>query len=376
MSALSGSQISFLLGGTPPGLAPGTFVSAVEEIEVTQAATPVGRDAFRVVLGVGRVGLGAVEYDLLDTGLLDPLNRLAAVVLVGGTPFGLVDGVIFDHQFAPSEKPGDSKLVITGEDVTAMMDLDEKNQTFPNLPDGLIAMKVVGGYAQLGLVPPVVTSPGPVETILTALTTQTETDFAFLARLAARNGNAFYAEPTPVPAVSKVTWAPEIRLGLPQSALTMNFETGTTVRCVKFHLDALAPRQVSLPSSGSPVSLGGLAGSLSGMPLATSPQEARRKRMARDSAKLSSARAQARLAEGSAASPDALVAEGVLDVVRYGQPLRPRQLVGVRGIGPAHGGLYYVRQVTHRVRPRVGEYLQRFTLVREGRGTTTAVVRP
>jgi hypothetical protein len=70
------------------------------------------------------------------------------------------------------------------------------------------------------------------------------------------------------------------------------------------------------------------------------------------------------------------VAEGVLDVVRYGQPLRPRQLVGVRGIGPAHGGLYYVRQVTHRVRPRVGEYLQRFTLVREGRGTTTAVVRP
>jgi hypothetical protein len=70
------------------------------------------------------------------------------------------------------------------------------------------------------------------------------------------------------------------------------------------------------------------------------------------------------------------VADGTLDVVCYGQPLRPRQLVGVRGVGPAHGGLYYVRQVTHRVRPLVGEYLQQFTLVREGRGTTTPVVRP
>jgi hypothetical protein len=375
--SLTGAQIAFFLGGIVPRPAPGGFVTAVEEIEVIQGGTPTGRDAFRIVLGVGRVGVGAVEFDLLDSGLLDPMNRLAAVVVVGGTPYGLVDGVILDHQFAPSNEPGASRLVITGEDITVMMDLEEKNQGYPNQPDGFIAFRVLGPYARFGLIP-TTTPTKDTDTILSRLTTQTETDFAFLSRLAARNGYAFYAEPTPVPAVSKATWGPDARVGVPQPALTMNFPAGNTASQMRFHLDALAPIDVSLPSSAASVGLGGLAGALPGLniPLATSPQAAVRKRMARDASKLSATRAQARLAAANSASPDPLVVEGELDVDRYGQPLVARGLVGVRGVGPAHGGLYYVRQVVHRLRPRVGEYRQSFTLVREGRGTTTPVVRP
>jgi hypothetical protein len=374
MSLVTGAQVAFLIGGTVPTPAPDTFVRAIEEVEVVQAGSPTGRDAFRVLLGVGRSGVGAIEYDLLDSGLLDPMNRLAAVVVVGGTPYGLLDGVILDHQFAPSDQPGDSKLVVTGEDITVLMDLEEKNTTYPNQPDGLIAFTVVGSYAKFGLVPPVAL-PGPMETELTRVTTQTETDFAFVSRLAWRNGSTFYAEPTPVPAISKTTWGPEARLGIPQPALTTNFPTGTTAGSFRFQLDALAPRDVSLPTSLPPAGLGG-ALSLPGLPLATSPQSAVRKRMARDSAKLSAARAAARSAAAQATSPDPLVVEGELDVSRYGQPLVPRGLVGVRGVGTGHGGLYYVRQVVHRLRPRTGEYRQTFTLVREGRGTTTPVVRP
>jgi hypothetical protein len=69
---------------------------------------------------------------------------------------------------------------------------------------------------------------------------------------------------------------------------------------------------------------------------------------------------------------DAVVAEGELDGARYGGVLRPRGLVGLRGAGWSHDGLWYVRQVEHEVTP--GSYRQRFTLAREGLGSTVPVV--
>jgi hypothetical protein len=49
-------------------------------------------------------------------------------------------------------------------------------------------------------------------------------------------------------------------------------------------------------------------------------------------------------------------------------------LVGVRGAGLMHDGLYYVSQVTHRITP--DSYKQQFTLTREGFGTTVPEVLP
>jgi hypothetical protein len=68
----------------------------------------------------------------------------------------------------------------------------------------------------------------------------------------------------------------------------------------------------------------------------------------------------------------ALKAEGELDMLRYGNVLRPRRLVGVRGAGFMFDGLYYVKDVTHTIRK--GEYRQRFTLTRDGFGSLTPVV--
>lgn len=59
---------------------------------------------------------------------------------------------------------------------------------------------------------------------------------------------------------------------------------------------------------------------------------------------------------------DAVSGNGTLDVLRYGQILKARQLVGVRGAGPAFNGLYYVKSVVHKIKR--GEYKQSFTLVR------------
>jgi hypothetical protein len=49
-------------------------------------------------------------------------------------------------------------------------------------------------------------------------------------------------------------------------------------------------------------------------------------------------------------------------VLRYGHILKARRLVGVRGVGFAFDGLYYVKEVTHKIKR--GEYKQSFTLSR------------
>src|SRR4029453_3197563 len=61
------------------------------------------------------------------------------------------------------------------------------------------------------------------------------------------------------------------------------------------------------------------------------------------------------LAEASRTS-DSVFATGSLNVLRYGRILKARQLVGVRGAGPAFDGLYYVKSVTHSIKH--GEYKQ------------------
>ena len=63
---------------------------------------------------------------------------------------------------------------------------------------------------------------------------------------------------------------------------------------------------------------------------------------------------------------------GTLDVLRYGRVLKPRQLVGVRGVGPAYDGLHYVESVTHNIKR--GEYKQSFTLSRNGLLSTVPTV--
>ncbi len=74
----------------------------------------------------------------------------------------------------------------------------------------------------------------------------------------------------------------------------------------------------------------------------------------------------------AAESADGVTATGSLDVARYGHVLKARSLVGVRGAGPAFDGLYYVAQVTHKIKR--GEYKQDFKLMRNGLVSTFSEV--
>jgi hypothetical protein len=63
---------------------------------------------------------------------------------------------------------------------------------------------------------------------------------------------------------------------------------------------------------------------------------------------------------------------GSLDVLRYGQALKARRLVGVRGAGRGYDGLYYVKSVTSTLKR--GEFKQNFSLVRDGLISLTPTV--
>ena len=64
----------------------------------------------------------------------------------------------------------------------------------------------------------------------------------------------------------------------------------------------------------------------------------------------------------SARTADVISASGTLNVARYGQLLKARRLVEVRGAGMPYDGIYFVKSVTHDIKP--GEYKQSFTLSR------------
>jgi hypothetical protein len=206
---------------------------------------------------------------------------------------------------------------------------------------------------------------------------QQETDLGYIRRLAQRNGFVFYIEPLPLLGTSQAYWGLDNRLGVPQPALSMNMGPQTNLdQPINFHYNALGPLAPKVtildPITKTPITIPAPSGLRP--PLARRPAVALRSSISRDSANLDSGQGLLRALSSRADSSDAVTASGEIDAVRYGQALRSRRLVGVRGVGASYNGNYYVKQVTHRIRR--GEYKQGFTLTREGHGSLTPLVVP
>ena len=92
----------------------------------------------------------------------------------------------------------------------------------------------------------------------------------------------------------------------------------------------------------------------------------------KDTAKMSPTKALSRGLAEAARSQDSVSASGSLDVLSYGRLLKARQLVGVRGVGMAHDGLYFVKSVTSTLKS--GEFKQSFELTRNGLISLTPMV--
>jgi len=368
-------RLQLLIGPTVPRPAPADVIEAISSLEVTN--TDSGRDGFQMTFTLGKdVKDLLLDYSLLLQNFFEPPNRVIIIVYIGASrPQVLIDGIITSHQIAPSNTPGSSTLVITGEDISLQMDLEEKNETFKNQSDSEIVTTILRDYLTYGVTPKVTTTDlRRKET--EGNTTQQGTDLAFIQQLATRNGFVFYVEPTEVPAATRAYWGPQNYQNSPQPALSMNMGPDTNLESLSFSFNALGPAKpkvailnpdtkqrspVIVPPSARP-------------PLASNPAVSLRTTLPRDTANKEQAEAALLAIALAGNSADAVTGSGQLDAVRYGVILRARQLVGVRGVGNSYDGSYYVKQVTHRL--KLGEYKQSFSLSREGRGSLTPIVTP
>ncbi|NER82210.1 MAG: hypothetical protein F6K42_22140 [Leptolyngbya sp. SIO1D8] len=364
---LKGINLTLMIGPAVPVPAPKAVIEALESVQVNSQGAKTG---FQLTFKISRNS--SLLTTMLPAGYFDPMiTRVIIIVTLKGLPNVISDGMVTRQELAPSSEPGQSKLTITGEDLSVLMDVVEIKRPFPNMPEIARIYTVLAPYAAFGIapiaIPPVIFS---IPSITSEIPTQSGTDLSYLNQMARRNGYVFFVEPNPlVPGSNFAYFGPDIRIPNPQKALNVNWDSHTNVESLSFSLDGLKKevlivtildpitKKIPLPipfPTVNPIR----------PPLGARLTPPAKVKFSDDLSGLKPTEAAKRILGMLVQSSDAVTSNGSLDVLRYGRMLRSRQLVGVRGAGVAYDGYYYVNSVTHNIKP--GEYKQNFSLSRDG----------
>jgi hypothetical protein len=374
---LGNAILTLMIGPTVPVLAPLPVIEALQSVQVTSSRD---RSGFQLSFSVGKTS--ALQLALLPAGYLDPIvTRVVIMVTLSGVPNVIMDGFVTRQELQPSNEPGQSTLTITGEDLSVAMDIVEKVMPYPAMPDAAKVAVALGPYAALGVVPLIIP---PIISTVQSPTSRIEsqvsiTDLAYIKNLASRNGYVFYINPGPLPGQSIAYFGPDISVPVPQRALSVNMDAHTNVESLSFSLDGMAKkiriftildpitRKIPIPIPVPNVSA-------TKPPLGLRPTPPAKIEMHNSGAQLEPAEAARDILSFLMNNSTAISGSGSLDVMQYGQMLRARTLVGVRGAGVTYDGLYYVDSVTHNIKK--GEYKQNFSLSRDGLISNIPVVIP
>jgi hypothetical protein len=369
-------QLSLMIGPVVPLPVPRDVIEALQAVEVTHNTdAPSG---FQLTFALdSKSTLNTLLLLLPQMGPAVQVVRVIITVVVNGTPTVLMDGMLTHQQVSPDVASGKSTLTLTGKDISAAMDHQEfPGLPFPAMPPEARVLLILAKYAIFGLIPMVIPSlfpdvPIPIESI----PGQQGTDYQYVTQLAREVGYVFYVDPGPVPGTNTAYWGPEIKIGIPQSALNVNMGVHTNVESLAFNFDGLSntlpivfvQNQMSKVMYPIPIPVNPLQPPLGATGLIPTKIE-----FMKETAKMTPMKAiMAGLAVASASS-EAVRGTGTLDVLRYGRLLKSRGLVGVRGAGQAFDGLYFVKNLTHSIKR--GEYKQNFTLTRNGLVSLTPTV--
>lgn len=346
--------------------------SALDElttVEVTNTAERGKPSGFRLTFNLSKKSPLHTIF-LLAGSALPPIMRVIIVATINGTPNVLMDGVITKQEVTPGAEQSNDTLTVTGVDISVVMNwIDFSGIPYPAMPIEARVAVILAKYAIFGVIPKIIPTilfeaPIPTEKI----PKQKGKDLAYINQLAEEVGYIFYVEPGPSPGMNTAYFGPEIKVGVPQKALSINMDAHTNVESLSFDLDTedktlpITFIQELLSKIPIPIPLpdiNPLNPLLGAIPLLTKQVE-----YVKDSAKRSPIQAVLYGLARAGASADGVTGRGKLDVLRYGRPLEARKLVGVRGAGAAFDGLHYVQQVTHSIKR--GEYKQEFKLTRNG----------
>jgi len=377
---LKGVHLTLLMGPVVAMPVPKDVIDALQSVQVT---TSVGaRSGFQLTFSLGKNS--NFEKVLIPAGFFDPMIRVIIVVTLNGTPNVIMDGVITRQQVTGSNEAGKSTFAVTGEDVSAAMDLiDFSGIPYPAMPAEARVALCIAKYAMFGIIPIVIPSilinvPIPVKEI----PKHQGTDLAYINSLANEVGYVFYVEPGPTPGMNFGYWGPEVKTGIPQRALTINMDAQTNTDALSFTYDGLSKTlyilfiQELISKAPIPIPIPDITplnpplGAKPPLPLHVKfiTNEPDQNGTAKYSPIQAALIGLAKASKGS----DVISGTGSLDVLRYGGVLQPRKLVGVRGAGIAYDGYYYVKSVTHNIKR--GEYKQSFALSRNALVPSTSSV--
>ncbi len=372
---IKGIDLSVMFGPGVPVAAPRAVVDALQSVNIQENSgeTPSGFDL-----------MFALEKDsplntifLLAGGSALPILRVALIATVNGRATPLINGVVTRTELSPGSGQNPAMLKVMGRDLTATMELfDFSGIPYVAMPPFVRVNLILAKYAWLGVIPQVIPSlegpPLPTE----KLPRHQDSDLAYIRMLAREAGYTFFMKPGPAPATSFAYWGPEVRIGEVQPALTIESGSPTNAEELSFTFNkdgteipivfiqnqlTKAPIPIPIPSA---IPFHPPLGAIPPLP----PKIAR----LRDTARLNPFEAVVRGFAHAAQHSDAVSGRGKIDVVRYGQILRARSLVGVRGAGGAFDGVHYVESVSHELTR--GAYKQSFTLKRNGLLPTQASV--
>lgn len=301
---------------------------------------------------------------------LPPIIRVVIVVTVNGMSEVLIDGVVTRTDVSSGSEGATSTLTVTGTDLTAVMNwISFDGFPFPGMPPEARVLLILAKYAMFGIIPMVLPSvlidiPIPTDRI----PRQKGKDLEYVESLADEVGYVFYMRPGPATGTTVAYWGPEIKVGVPQPALNVDMDAHTNVEALSFNYDADAAVLpiVYVQNQESKVIIPIPIPNITPLnpPLGLVPAIPKNIEPIDMTAKYGPVRAALIGLAKAAQTAEVVSAQGSLDVLRYGRPLRSRELVGVRGAGTAFDGLYYVKNVTHNIKR--GEYKQDFNLSRNG----------
>ena len=370
----SGIYFTLLVGPVVPLPAPKPVVDAMTSVTVTTSAT--GASGFQISFKLA-------DQSVLQTlFLLAPVSpvmqiRVILVVTMNFIPTVLIDGIMTHHQVTPSSGSGWGTLTVSGEDLTAVMKLiNIPGIPMPMPPEARVAL-ILAKYAVYGIVPMIVPSVVPdVPIPVDKIPAQQGNDLDYVKKLADDAGYVFYIDPGPLPGMNVGYWGPQIKFGIPQPALSTNMDTWTNVESLQFSYEpdnsVMPIVTIQQEQSGVPIPIPIPPVTPLDPPLGIFVPIPVKTEASTDAANLDPGQALMRGMARAAAAADVVSGSGTLDVLRYGSILKARQLVGVRGAGPAFDGLHYVDSVTHTI--ALGSYKQNFTLKRNALITNTPIV--
>jgi hypothetical protein len=373
---LKGIHLTLMAGpiapgpGAPPDApvpvrVPKEVADAFESAQVT-AGSGKDKSGFSLTFAFGK---GSGVRARFERGFFDPPKRMVLVAMINGTPNVIMDGVVTRHEVTASNEPGKSKLTVIGEDLTRLLDLIDFSWIFkyPAMPAEGRVLLILAKYLPLGILPVIIPSVNidiPLPT--SRIPSHMGTDLQYLTYLANSVGYVFHVEPGPTPGTSIAYWGPEMTLSAPQQALIVNSDASSNVDAMSLTFDGFAktlfvmlirdealpvPIPIPIPDVNP---LSPPLGRRMPVPLQVQPL--------RGVSHYNPVQAIAVGLAHAARASQVITGTGTLNVMRYGQLLRPRRLVEVKGAGYPHDGLHFVTSVTHNIKP--GEYKQSFTLAR------------